>query len=120
MYSDGLHSFSLVETGRRARSRVGAGDVRKGDDPNCRDLQVFDTTVHVLSSSEGSIVQWSDADRFYALMGSLPEGNLVSLARGLILSLHPPALAPPPPPPPTFSQTVSRGWNRLLRWLGLA
>ena len=121
VYSDGLHSFSLVETARNSRSRASAADTpRKGDDPSCRDMQVFDTTVHILSSTEASVVQWCDADRFYALMGSLPESDLVSLARSLILSLHPPAPAPEPPPPPTFGQTVNRGWHRLLRWLGLA
>ena len=120
VYSDGLHSFSLVETARRSRSRSVATETKKGEDPNCRDIQVLDTTVHLLPSAEASTVQWADSERFYALVGSVPETSLISLSRGLILGLRPPTPPAPPPPPPTFGQTVVRGWHRLLRWLGLA
>lgn len=119
VYSDGLNSFSLLESGRRIH-RPASPEPRRPDDTSGRDVQIFDTTVHVMPSTSATVVQWQDSDRFYAIMGTLPDGLLISLARGLIASVHPPELAPPPPPPPTFGQTVARGWQRLLKWLGLA
>lgn len=118
VYSDGLDSFSLLET-----AKTGATEKIRGN--QTRDVKILATAAQVFTSAEANLVHWQDKKRLYTLIGSLPPRTLVEISRAIIASTTPP-LQPLTSTPTAaiqesrrrgFGEILARGWNRLLRML---
>jgi len=121
VYSDGLDSFSLLETPRLSS----ATEKLKGE--NARDVSILDTDAQLFTSAEANLVHWQDRKRRYTLMGSLPPNVLMALSRTVMASgseqrLRPIVSTPvsgiAPPPRRGLGELVARGWSRLMRIFG--
>lgn len=109
IYSDGLETFSLLETPRNPKFQFSLARSRKS--------RILGRPVQVVSSAEVNLVHWQDEKLHFVLTGSQPESQLLSLSRAMIASSHPPPHSPSSRGR-SLSQVVRRGWQRLLNLLG--
>jgi hypothetical protein len=99
VYSDGLETISLFQYAGRAPI----------DLPGASRQKVAGYPVLVRHSPPGTMLSWSDGERSYVLITSLPKEAAAPFLR---------ELPPREPPGPGLLASLSLGWKRLLAALG--
>lgn len=102
LYSDGLECVSLFQfSGNRPVELGEPTEEETIDGHSARRSQ----------GAEGNMLTWTDGERSYLLVTALPCETVEPVVR---------QLAPPTPESPGLMGYMRRGWNRLMRMVGLA